>query len=205
MTFSRRTLAALAAVALLGLGATNAQAALFIDFGGAPVGTITVNAPPGNNINTATNITVPTTFTVTTIAPGDQSGLALGGTFTVNPGTWSLVSPPGVTTLTKSWTGTAGTFTTTLNTLTVNRSVSNSLTLNYSGTLNGPGIPAGGQADFFQVAFTQAGGPGAGISATVTETSFSTVVPEPSSMAISTLGALGLIGYGLRRRKAKVA
>jgi len=28
------------------------------------------------------------------------------------------------------------------------------------------------------------------------------VVPEPSTMALSGLGALGLIGYGLRRRKA---
>ncbi len=31
---------------------------------------------------------------------------------------------------------------------------------------------------------------------------FSEVVPEPSSLAIAGLGALGLIGYGLRRRKA---
>jgi PEP-CTERM motif len=30
----------------------------------------------------------------------------------------------------------------------------------------------------------------------------SVVVPEPSTMAIAGLGALGLIGYGLRRRKA---
>jgi len=29
-----------------------------------------------------------------------------------------------------------------------------------------------------------------------------TVVPEPSTMAIAGLGALGMIGYGLRRRKA---
>jgi len=31
---------------------------------------------------------------------------------------------------------------------------------------------------------------------------FSQVVPEPSSLAIAGLGALGMIGYGLRRRKA---
>jgi len=31
--------------------------------------------------------------------------------------------------------------------------------------------------------------------------SFSPVVPEPSSMAIAGLGALGLIGYGIRRRR----
>ena len=28
------------------------------------------------------------------------------------------------------------------------------------------------------------------------------IVPEPSTLAIAGLGALGLIGYGLRRRKA---
>jgi len=33
-------------------------------------------------------------------------------------------------------------------------------------------------------------------------TSSVTAVPEPSSMAIAGLGALGMIGYGLRRRKA---
>jgi hypothetical protein len=33
----------------------------------------------------------------------------------------------------------------------------------------------------------------------------SVVVPEPSTMALTGLGALGLIGYGLRRRKAKGA
>jgi hypothetical protein len=31
------------------------------------------------------------------------------------------------------------------------------------------------------------------------------VVPEPSTMAIAALGALGFIGYGLRRRKATIA
>jgi len=201
MTFSRRTLAALAAVALLGLGATNAQASIFIDFGGSPVGTITVNQPPGNNINQATNISMPTTFTVTTVSPSDQSGLALGNTFTVTPGTWNLVSP--VTTITKSWTVAAGTFTETLNNLTINRSVSNSLTLNYSGTLTGPG--GVNQAAFFEVSFTQSGGPGNAISATVTETSTIPGVPEPSTMALAALGALGFVGYGLRRRKAKGA
>ena len=33
-------------------------------------------------------------------------------------------------------------------------------------------------------------------------TSSVTAVPEPSTMAIAGIGALGMIGYGLRRRKA---
>ena len=40
-----------------------------------------------------------------------------------------------------------------------------------------------------------------GLSGTVSEG----VVPEPSTMALAGLGALGLIGYGLRRRKARTA
>jgi hypothetical protein len=199
MTFSQRTLAALAAVAVLALGATNAQA-IFIDFGGAPVGTITVNVPPGNNINTATQITMPSGFTVTTLGVGDASGLALNGTFNISPTTWTL--SPSVTTLTKTWTGNGGTYTETLTSLAIDRSVSNSLTLNYSGTLSGPNI-VGSQNAFLEVSFTQAGGPGAGISATLTETSFPpNPIPEPSTVVLAGLGALGLIGYGLRRRKA---
>jgi len=33
-------------------------------------------------------------------------------------------------------------------------------------------------------------------------TTLATIAPEPSSMAIAGLGALGMVGYGLRRRKA---
>ena len=32
-----------------------------------------------------------------------------------------------------------------------------------------------------------------------------TLVPEPSSMMLAVLGVLGLVGYGLRRRKARGA
>ncbi len=42
---------------------------------------------------------------------------------------------------------------------------------------------------------------GAGDSVTLTENTTAVAVPEPSSMAIAGLGALGLIGYGIRRRK----
>jgi len=39
-------------------------------------------------------------------------------------------------------------------------------------------------------------------STTLTQTTTQQVVPEPSTLAIAGLGALGMIGYGLRRRKA---
>jgi len=206
MTFSQRTLAALAVVAVLGLGATNTQAAIVINFGGAPVGTILATVPPGNSINTATTITVPTGFTVTSIGAGDQSGLstvAPNNTFTVNPGTWVL-SPGTPTTLVKSWQTTAGTFTETLNTLTnIDRTTTNALILFYSGTLTGPGI-TGSQPAFMEATFNQVQGPPNGaITASLTDTSTPPPgVPEPSTMVLAGLGALGLIGYGLRRRKA---
>lgn len=40
------------------------------------------------------------------------------------------------------------------------------------------------------------------LTASVAGTASATAVPEPSSMAIAGLGALGLIGYGIRRRKS---
>lgn len=202
MTFSQRTLAALAVVAVLGLGATNAPA-ITINFGGAPVGTITVTAPPGAGIQTATAFTIPTTYVVTTVGAGDQSGLAVGGAFTINPGTWVL-SPGTPTTLTKSWTTTAGTFTETLSTLNnVDRTTTNALILFYSGTLTGPGI-TGSQNAFMQASFNQVGGPGTAISGSITDTSTAPpgLIPEPSTVVLAGLGALGLIGYGVRRRKA---
>jgi hypothetical protein len=201
MNFSQRTLAALAVVAVLGLGATNAQAAIFIDFGGSPLGTITVNVPSGNSINTATNVTIPTNYVVTTVAAGDQSGLVLTpgspSTFTINPGTWDLTGTG--TELTKSWNANGGTYNEVLDLAKVDRSVSNSLSLFYSGTLTGPG--GVNQPAFMQVAFTQSGGPGSGISATITDTSINPI-PEPSTVVLAGLGTLGLIGYGVRRRKA---
>jgi hypothetical protein len=46
---------------------------------------------------------------------------------------------------------------------------------------------------------------GAGDSVTLTITTAATAVPEPSTMALAGLGALGLVGYGIRRRKARTA
>ncbi len=44
---------------------------------------------------------------------------------------------------------------------------------------------------------------GAGSSITLSSSTVATAVPEPSTMAIASLGSLGMIGYGLRRRKAR--
>jgi len=53
------------------------------------------------------------------------------------------------------------------------------------------------------VAITQTGGAGSAIGDTATfAVPAVQLVPEPSTMGLAGLGALGLIGYGLRRRKA---
>jgi len=50
------------------------------------------------------------------------------------------------------------------------------------------------------ITFSAAGG--VMVSTSTDSTTQFTAVPEPSTMAIASLGALGMIGYGLRRRKA---
>jgi len=56
----------------------------------------------------------------------------------------------------------------------------------------------------FNIGFTAAATPPGAISSTqvLSGDLITTPVPEPSTMAIAGLGALGMIGYGLRRRKA---
>ena len=49
--------------------------------------------------------------------------------------------------------------------------------------------------------FTFSGATQIEISSDATTTFTGTAVPEPSSMAIAGLGLLGMIGYGLRRRR----
>lgn len=75
---------------------------------------------------------------------------------------------------------------------------------NGSGVSNDIFVVRAGAFSFTQqLAITLGGGDGAQF--TITTSAFPTgqfFVPEPSSFAIAGLGALGLIGYGVRRRKA---
>jgi hypothetical protein len=65
------------------------------------------------------------------------------------------------------------------------------------------GVPTTGWSGNFNIGFNAAGTPpGAFSSTNVSSGDVITSVPEPSSLAIAGLGALGMIGVGLRRRTA---
>jgi hypothetical protein len=84
--------------------------------------------------------------------------------------------------------------------------VSNGSTTTYSWTSGGNSSNlAFTNSSTFSIAQLLAITLGAGDSATLTINTSVTSTPEPSTMAIAGLGALGMIGYGLRRRKAKGA
>jgi len=68
------------------------------------------------------------------------------------------------------------------------------------GTLSGPG-PITPTAPFALIVANQVT-MGGNTTATISVRADLTPIPEPSTMALAALGTLGLIGYGLRRRKA---
>jgi len=84
--------------------------------------------------------------------------------------------------------------------------VSNGTTTSYSWT---PGASSSSlsftNASTFSIGQTLDVTLGANDSVTLTINTTVVPTPEPSTMAIASLGALGMIGYGLRRRKAKGA
>jgi len=116
---------------------------------------------------------------------------SITGSFLFGSGTFSLVSY-GDNTNSNSSTTPVGTATPAVTTFGGSSSV--------AFTATGTGSPPA-YALYQVLTFTFAAGGGTASASTDSTTSFA-AVPEPSSMAIAGLGALGMIGYGLRRRKA---
>ncbi|MGC8641282.1 MAG: PEP-CTERM sorting domain-containing protein [Isosphaeraceae bacterium] len=74
-----------------------------------------------------------------------------------------------------------------------------------SGVASYFGVPTSGWSGNLSISFNTSNAvtaPGTFTSSSVRSGDVTTSVPEPSTMAIAGLGALGLIGYGLRRRRA---
>jgi hypothetical protein len=102
--------------------------------------------------------------------------------------------------ITISWDG--GVFTDTTTTHSVSF-VGDELDLAGSGTLFGPGIPAG-TTGVLDLSFTQAGGTGRLISGSGSFTAtVGSAIPEPSTWAMMLLGAVGL-AYAARSRKRDI-
>jgi hypothetical protein len=216
-----RTWAPLAlALGLMLVGSPSAWAAL------QPIGTqgfADNNAPTVNTgtIGTATSATIGmgNLFQTTTgqsglfagnTGDGSASGTpmlqqsfggASGLTITLNPGGAIAAN----TTL--SFTSTVfGTFTSTMSQETsVTGPPNAAVSYTFEGMWAGGTVLAAGFASptpaSLTISFTQTNGGAVSDSASFSVPPVSTV-PEPSSMAIAGLGGLGLIGYGLRRRKA---
>ena len=103
------------------------------------------------------------------------------------------------TPLVKTWTGTEGSFTETLTTLTEVDRGTNAITFFLSGTVTG-GVFNDTPATMI-FGLTQAGGPGNVVSASLTNAAASTV-PEPSTWVMLALGFGGL-AYAAVRRSGK--
>jgi len=127
------------------------------------------------------------------VASSDRAGFSVSGSS-------SAYGPADTTTATSSINGTAipgGGM--------VGIAPPNGLTTTYTWTPNSnSGTLSFTNSSTFSIAQALAITLGAGDSATLTinTTVVAAAVPEPSTMAIAGLGALGMIGYGLRRRKA---
>jgi len=211
---------------------TNNQNNDYIYAGGGTTSTLTTSPTPLSAVLTFgptfanfaltpynVNITETTTFSSTTQATGTGSGSSFSGTQTGWSGAYTITNNTGGTVqgvlqggifLTVQFSGATLTV--------VNSSSSGTALLGGGSVIITPGAFTAGavnpiiQPETFgftlpgiSSSVSVAGGSSVGFTSFTASDSgntTATVVPEPSTMAIAGLGALGMIGYGLRRRKA---
>jgi hypothetical protein len=207
---------ALAALVIATTGASSAAQAALVDFGVAALGgTITFGG--GSALNTSSSLDLDgALLVVSSIGPGDESGLVafptLGHnivslTHPIDYGTGSgVVSTPIIGgDIFKTWTGTVNgqtdLFTETLSTVTdIDRATLNAITVTLSGTLSDSlGLFTNTPAHLILGA-NEVGGGGSAISVSMTDTA--STVPESSTWVMMALGFIGL-GYAAVRRGSK--
>ena len=214
----RKTLSALAALIVATIGASSAARAELIDFGVAALGG-TISYTGGGTLDKSSSLDLDgALLIVTSVGAGDDSGLSVFPTGTdntvtlthpINYGSGSgIVNTPIVGgDILKTWTGLVGgksdSFTETLTTVgEIDRTTANAITVTLVGSVTDTlGLFAGSAADLILSA-NQVGGPGATISAAITNTSVTKGIPEPSTWVMMALGFAGL-GYAAVRRSSK--
>jgi PEP-CTERM motif len=199
---------AFAAAFIATIGASCAAQAALIDFGAAALGG-TITYAGGTHLNMASSFDLDgSKLTISSIGPGDDSGLSIGGTVTVSPtnlifgtGSGTINMSLGVNEFTKTWTAGADVFTETLDTVvSINRMTTNAITVVFSGTVSDTANLFTNTPASLIFSANQAKN---AISAELTNTA--SAVPEPSTWVMMGLGFIGLGYAAVRRGKTKVA
>jgi hypothetical protein len=188
----------------LGAGSAAQAAVHTIDYSAVAVGSGI--SYTGGNLRTSTAIDLDgATWSVSGIGAGDDSGLAVADALTLTPTTATYGTLSGSVHLVlsvpivKEWDGADGHFVETLTTLEEVDRGRNSIAFVLTGTVTGGDFtdtPA-----VLQLSFTQAGGPGNVVSASLSNAATS-AIPEPSTWVMMGLGFVGL-GYAAVRRGSK--
>lgn len=184
----------------------SAQASTLINYAVNPLGG--TPSYTGSSLSTSTAFDFGGgTYQVTGIGAGDQSGLSIGDTVTLTSPVNYGSGNSGSTSLIKSWSDSLGSFTETLTSFIADRSVTNAITLEFEGTLSGPGGLS--QPAYAILSANQVGGTGS-VGWTFTDSSVAPDVigtaslPGAFMLFASGLGAIGLFGWG-SKRKARAA
>ena len=214
----RYIIPAIAAVVIGTAGVSSSAQAALVDFGVAALGgTITYSG--GATLDTSSAVDLDgALLAVSNVGPGDQSGLSVfpGGTdntvtlshpISYGSGTGIVNTPILGGDIFKTWTGlvngVSDSFTETLNNVVeIDRGTANAITVTLSGLLSDSlGLFTNTPANLI-LGVNEVGGPGDAISASFTNTAFSSSVPEPSTWLMMALGFVGL-GYAAVRRNSK--
>ena len=206
VTNPRNVFIAAVACAILGGASPASAVAISTTFNFVPNGTLTANTGDGT---TATSISSGAPDSVTSIIT-DNTGLAPGFP---GPGTViTLTSPTPVTlgaAFTKSYTTALGVFTENLIVSLVSPGAT-SLGIAATGTITETTLISGSLLTsapvFYSAAYTQNGGPGAQINASFNDSTTAppsgTPLPAALPLFATGLGAMGLLGWRRKRKKA---
>jgi PEP-CTERM motif len=211
----RSVIAALGAVVIVTLGASSAAEAGTIDFGVLALSDSIIYSGTSLEVSTALDLDL-AIFLVTSASSGDESGLApfvstVNLSAATSPVSTEIIYGPGTgpgplgADVTVSWGAFTETFTT-VKAVARNPNIPDSIGVELTGTLTGPS--GSGFVDTpvsLVLTANQAGGPGGTTSASFTNSTSISGIPEPSIWVMMALG-FGALGYaGFRRRKANVA